>query len=75
VRGRPIRLDGVSVTLAELTERLGAMMARRVADERVVFVRSDDGASYGQLAAVFDHIKEGGAETLAMLTDAPVAGE
>lgn len=65
-----VRLDGRSVTLAELTKRVGAAMARQAPDERVVFVRPDDDAGYGQFVAVLDHIKEGGA-VVAVLTEAP----
>jgi len=63
-----IQVNGVDIGFDELVERLKRMFAAR--DDHVLFFDADDGAEYGFAVAVLDRAREGGAVTIAPLTQA-----
>jgi biopolymer transport protein ExbD len=63
-----IQVNGVDIGFDELAERLKRMFAAR--DDHVLFFDADDGAEYGFAVAVLDRAREGGAVTIAPLTQA-----
>jgi biopolymer transport protein ExbD/biopolymer transport protein TolR len=65
---RSIQVNGVDVTLDELSERLKRMFAAR--DDHILFFDAADDAEYGFTVAVMDRAREGGAVTIAALTEA-----
>ena len=68
---RSIRVNGVDVAFEELAERLKRMFAAR--DDHVLFFDAADDAEYGFTVAVMDRAREGGAVTIAALTEALAA--
>jgi len=63
---RSILVNGASVGLEELSERLRRMFAAR--DDHVLFFDADDKAAYDFAVAVLDQARAGGAVTIATLT-------
>jgi len=63
-----ITVNGASVTLAELPDRLRRMFAAR--EDHVLFFDAVDEAEYGLAVEVMDRAREGGAVTIAPLTSA-----
>src|SRR5262245_28972751 len=63
-----IQVNGVDVGFDELPERLKRMFAAR--DDHVLFFDADDDAEYGFAVAVLDQARDGGAVTIAPLTQA-----
>lgn len=63
-----IQVNGVDIGFDELPERLKRMFAAR--DDHILFFDADDGAEYGFAVAVLDQAREGGAVTIAPLTQA-----
>jgi biopolymer transport protein TolR len=64
---RSLEINGSGVTYEELPERLRRMFAAR--DDHILFVDADDHARYGFVVAVMDAAREGGAVTIAALTE------
>jgi len=63
---RAISVNGVTVGLDELVERLRRMFAAR--EDHVLFFDAADDAPYGFTVEVMDRAREGGAVTIATLT-------
>jgi len=63
-----ISVNGAVVGYEELPERLRRMFAAR--DDHVLFFDADDEAPYGHSVEVMDKAREGGAVTIAPLTNA-----
>ena len=61
-----LELNGVSVTLDELPDRLRRMFAART--DHVLFVDADDRVTYGVVVRAMDGARDGGAVTIAALT-------
>jgi biopolymer transport protein TolR len=61
-----IEVNGVTMTLAELPERLRRMFAAR--NDHVLFFDAADDAEYGFAVAAMDQARAGGAVTIAALT-------
>jgi biopolymer transport protein ExbD len=66
-QGHAIRVNGVEATLDELPARLRRMFAAR--DDHVLFVDAEDEVSYGFVMQVMDRARDGGAVTIATLTE------
>jgi len=64
---RALEINGAPVTYEELPARLGRMFAAR--DDHVLFVDADDRSAYGFVVQVMDRAREGGAVTIAALTE------
>lgn len=71
---RTVTVNGVAVPFEDLVLRLKRMFAAR--DDHVLFFDADDEAPYGLAMEVLDRAREGGAVTIAPLTEAlaPAAG-
>ena len=65
---RAITVNGTPVDVAELAERLKRMFAAR--DDHILFFDAADDAPYGFTVEVMDKAREGGAVTIAALTNA-----
>jgi len=63
-----IEVNGTAIPFDQLPDRLRRMFAAR--DDHILFFDADDDASYGFAVAVLDQAREGGAVTIAPLTDA-----
>ena len=63
-----IEVNGIDLGFDELPERLKRMFAAR--DDHILFFDADDGTEYGFAVAVLDQAREGGAVTIAPLTQA-----
>jgi len=68
---RTLQVNGTAVTLEELPERLKRMFAAR--DDHILFFDADDAADYGFAVTVLDEAREGGAVTIAPLTQTVAA--
>jgi len=64
---RAVQLNGTTVGFEELPERLRRVFAART--DHVVFFDADDQAAYGFVVQVMDQAREGGAVTIAVLTE------
>jgi biopolymer transport protein ExbD len=64
---RTVQVNGAEVTMPELAERLKRMFAAR--DDHVLFFDAADDADYGFAVEVLDQAREGGAVTIAPLTE------
>jgi biopolymer transport protein ExbD/biopolymer transport protein TolR len=64
---RALQLNGTTVGFDELPERLRRIFAART--DHVVFFDADDDAAYGFVVQVMDQAREGGAVTIAALTE------
>lgn len=66
-RTRALEINGSEVAFEELPERLRRIFAAR--SDHVLFFDADDAASYGFVVQVMDQAREGGAVTIAVLTE------
>src|SRR4029077_12993171 len=64
---RAVQLNGTTVGFEELPERLRRVFAART--DHVVFFDADDQAAYGFVVQVMDQAREGGAVTIAAVTE------
>jgi biopolymer transport protein ExbD/biopolymer transport protein TolR len=64
---RALQINGSAVTYDELPERLRRIFAAR--SDHVLFFDADDHAPYGFVVQVMDQAREGGAVTIAALTE------
>ncbi len=64
---RSLQLNGSTVAFEELPERLRRVFAART--DHILFFDADDGAAYGFVVQVMDQAREGGAITIAALTE------
>jgi len=64
---RTLQLNGSTVGFEELPERLRRVFAART--DHIVFFDADDQAAYGFVVQVMDQAREGGAVTIAALTE------
>jgi len=64
---RTVQLNGSTVGFEELPERLRRVFAART--DHIVFFDADDEAAYGFAVQVMDQAREGGAVTIAALTE------
>ena len=68
---RTIQVNGVDLAFDELSDRLKRMFAAR--DDHVLFFDAADDADYGFAVEVLDQARDGGAVTIAPLTQALTA--
>jgi biopolymer transport protein ExbD/biopolymer transport protein TolR len=68
---RAVTVNGTPVEVAELAERLKRMFAAR--EDHILFFDAADDAPYGFSVEVMDKAREGGAVTIAALTNALTA--
>ena len=71
-KDRVISVNGADVGIDELVDRLKRMFAAR--DDHVLFFDAADDAEYGFAVQVLDRAREGGAVTIATLTQALSGG-
>jgi biopolymer transport protein ExbD len=64
---RSLELNGTTVTYEELPVRLRRVFAART--DHILFFDADDGAAYGFVVQVMDQARDGGAVTIAALTE------
>jgi biopolymer transport protein TolR len=64
---RSLQINGSSVSYEELPERLRRVFAART--DHILFLDADDRATYGFVVQVMDQAREGGAVTIAALTE------
>jgi biopolymer transport protein TolR len=64
---RTLQINGSTITYDELPERLRRVFAAR--SDHVLFFDADDHAPYGFVVQVMDQAREGGAVTIAALTE------
>ena len=64
---RTLQLNGSTVGFEELPQRLRRVFAART--DHIVFFDADDQAAYGFVVQVMDQAREGGAVTIAALTE------
>ena len=62
-------INAEKVPEAEYVDRLRGELARKPANDKIVFVLADDKASYARVVAACDGAKQAGAETLGMATE------
>ncbi len=63
-----LEVNGIEIGLDELPERLARMFAAR--DDHILFFDAEDATDYGFTVAVLDRAREGGAVSIAPLTQA-----
>ena len=68
---RAVTVNGTPVDVAELVERLRRMFAAR--EDHILFFDAADEVAYGYAVEVMDQAREGGAVTIAALTNALAA--
>lgn len=68
-----ILINGDKVAPDDYVPRLAAILAKKRANDKIVFVSPDEGTNYGKLVGVLDGAKQAGAETIGMATQAPSA--
>ena len=66
-----IQVNGIEIGYDELAERLARMFAAR--DDHILFFDAEDGVEYGFAISVLDQAREGGAVTIAPLTQPPAS--
>ena len=66
-----LRMNGIEMPLEELPSRIRRMFAAR--EDHIVFFDADDAVGYGFAVQVMDRLRDGGAVTIAMLTE-PLGG-
>ena len=64
-------MNGIEMPLEELPSRIRRMFAAR--EDHIVFFDADDAVGYGFAVQVMDRLRDGGAVTIAMLTE-PLGG-
>jgi biopolymer transport protein ExbD len=68
-----ILINGDKVAPDQYIPRLAAILDKKRANDKIVFVSPDEGTNYGRLVNVLDGAKQAGAETIGMATQAPSA--
>jgi biopolymer transport protein TolR len=68
-----LTINNEKVPQAELVDRLTAILKKKPANDKLVFIAADDSANYGALVSVLDRAKQAGAETIGMATEIPSA--
>jgi len=66
-----IQVNGIEIGYDELADRLARMFAAR--DDHILFFDAEDGVEYGFAISVLDQAREGGAVTIAPLTQPPAS--
>jgi len=66
-----LTINQEKVAPAEYVERLRAVLARKAANDKLVFMVAEEATNYGQLLHVIDEAKLAGAETIGMATQLP----
>jgi biopolymer transport protein ExbD len=64
-----LTINNEKVPQAELVDRLTAILKKKAANDKLVFIAADDSANYGALVSVLDRAKQAGAETIGMATE------
>jgi biopolymer transport protein ExbD len=66
-----LTINNEKVPRAEYIDRLHAILSRKAANDKLVFMVADEGANYGNLLHVIDGAKQAGADTIGMATQLP----
>jgi biopolymer transport protein ExbD len=68
-----LKINNEKVPQAEFIDRLGAILRKKPASDKLVFVAADDATNYGRLVNVLDSARQAGAEVIGMATEIPSA--
>jgi len=63
-----LSINNEKVPQAEYVDRLRAILARKPASDKLVFMVADEGTNYGKLVSAIDGAKQAGADTIGMAT-------
>src|SRR5580693_2039023 len=66
-----LSINNEKVPRAEYIDRLRTILARKAANDKLVFMVADEATNYGNLLAVIDGAKQAGADTIGMATQLP----
>lgn len=70
-KNRQIYLEDALIDPADLTERLGAIMAHK--SDSKIFIKGDRDVDYGLVLQIFANIKEAGFDNVGLITNGDVA--
>ena len=68
-----LTINNEKVPRAEYIDRLRTILARKAANDKLVFMVADEETNYGQLLTIIDGAKQAGAEVIGMATQLPEA--
>lgn len=68
-----LSINETTVPHSEYVDRLRAILSKKRANDKLVFMVAEDGANYGKLLDVIDGAKQAGAVTIGMATQVPSA--
>ena len=66
-----LTINSEKVPQAEYIDRLRAILSRKPASDKLVFMVADEGTNYGKLVSAIDGAKQAGADTIGMATQLP----
>ncbi len=66
-----LSINKEKVPKSEYVDRLRGILARKPANDKVVFMVADEATNYGLLLQVIDGAKQAGADTIGMATELP----
>ena len=66
-----LTINNEKVPQAEYVDRLRAILSRKPASDKLVFMVADEGTNYGKLLGAIDGAKQAGADTIGMATQLP----
>jgi biopolymer transport protein TolR len=66
-----LSINQEKVPRGEYIDRLRTILARKPANDKLVFMVADESTNYGNLLAVIDGAKQAGADTIGMATQLP----
>lgn len=66
-----LMINNDKVPQSEYIDRLRGILAKKKADDKLVFMVADEKASYGKLVSTIDGAKQAGAETIGLATQLP----
>ena len=64
-----VLINNAKCAQSEFVDRLTAILKKKPANDKLVFLAADDAVNYGALVSVLDRTKQAGAETIGMATE------
>ncbi len=64
-----VTINNAKCPQPEFVDRLTAILKKKPANDKLVFLAADDSVNYGTLVSVLDRAKQAGAETIGMATE------
>jgi biopolymer transport protein ExbD/biopolymer transport protein TolR len=68
-----LNINNAKVPQSEYIDRLRGILAKKAANDKLVFMVADEQASYGLLVSAIDGAKQAGADTIGLATQLPAA--